>query len=79
MVRKSSCFEYHVKVGDKLSPIISDDDLEDPGLFSSPMRVPASAWLAGIKDEAAMIFEQSVELKRYNIIISLLWIDDDIN
>ncbi len=77
--RKSLSFDFHIKVGEKLSPIIEDLDSNDvEEVTSRPTKVPASAWLAGVKNEEALIFEQSVALRSYGIILSLLWIFDEI-
>jgi len=77
--KKSSSFEFHVKVGEKLSPfteIHNSNEVEE--IPKIPTKMPATAWISGIKDKGAMIYEQSLVLKRYDVLLSLIWIDDDI-
>jgi len=77
--KKSPSFDFHIKVGEKLSPIIEDLDSHDvEEVPTRPTKVPASAWLAGVKNEEALIFEQSIALRSYGVILSLLWICDKI-
>lgn len=77
--KKSSSFDFHIKAGEKLSPNIDAfNSKEGEELPSRPTKVPAAAWLAGAKDEEALIFEQSIVLGSYGIVLSLLWIFDDI-
>lgn len=73
--KKSPSFDFHIKVGEKLSPIIKDLDSNTvEEVPTRPTKVPASAWLVGVENEEALIFEQSVALRRYDVILSLLWI-----
>lgn len=77
--KKSESFNFHLKVGQKLSPdtyaFDSFDGLEIP---KKPRTVPATAWIASDIDSDGEIFEHSVELSSYGIVISLLWIDKEI-
>ncbi|MBD3196656.1 MAG: ImmA/IrrE family metallo-endopeptidase [Candidatus Lokiarchaeota archaeon] len=76
---RSKNFELYLKVDEKLRAY---EEFNETNLIvdvpTAPVKVPAVAWIKGIKDPYAMIYEQSVKLKRYNILLSLLWIDDDI-
>lgn len=77
--KKSPSFEFHVRVGEKLSPIM--EDLHSHGIeevSTCPTKVPASAWLTGVKNEEALMFEQSIALRSYGVILSLLWICNEI-
>ncbi len=77
--KKSKDFNYHIKVGDKLNPYscafyyFDGEELSD-----EPENVPAYAWIAGNIEEDAEIVEYSFPLPRYNIVLSLLWINEDI-
>jgi hypothetical protein len=76
---KSTDFDFHVKVGQALSHFSYAY-----GLFkgisapTKPERVPADSWLAGGIAEEAEIFEHSLLLQSYNVVLSLLWINEDI-
>ena len=77
--RKSDCFGFHVKVGEKLSfDTFAFDYYDGVELPKDPDSVSARAWLAGEIDEASDIIEQSVSLGGYGVVLSLLWICDDI-
>lgn len=77
--RKSGSFNFHVKVGKKLSPYTYAFDFFDGvELPTKPDNVPAYAWLAGEIDEEAELYEHSLSLGSYGVVISLLWICDDI-
>jgi len=77
--KKSTSFQFYIKVGDNLSPYTYSNGLNEfEDIPKKPTKVPASAWLMGIKKKDSLLYEQSVKLKRYNILLSLLWIDDDI-
>ncbi|MDO9529373.1 MAG: ImmA/IrrE family metallo-endopeptidase [Syntrophales bacterium] len=77
--KKSNSFEFHVKVGEKLSPNTYAFDFYDGvEMPLKPEKVPASAWIAGNVDEEADIMEHSVALNRYNVVLSLLWIHKEI-
>jgi Zn-dependent peptidase ImmA (M78 family) len=72
--RKSSSFNFFIKVGEKLSPNIDEND--EVRVPPQPIMVPASTWLEGNFDSGALIFEHSLPLKSYGIEISLLWINN---
>ncbi|MBM4286796.1 MAG: ImmA/IrrE family metallo-endopeptidase [Deltaproteobacteria bacterium] len=77
--RKSDSFDFHVKVGEKLSPdTYAYDFFDGVDLPSSPQKAPATAWLAGNVDEGAEIFEHSIALASYNVVLSMLWIYEEI-
>ena len=77
--RKSDSFNFHVKVGEKLSfDTYAFDFFDGVNLPKDPDSVPARAWLAGEIDEESDIFEQSVSLGSYGVVLSLLWICDDV-
>lgn len=77
--KPSKSFNYHLKVGEKLSPDSYAFDFYDGiDLPDEPDRVPAYAWLSGTFDAEAQIVEHSVALSRYGIALSLLWIDTDV-
>jgi len=77
--RKSDGFDFHVKVGEKLSPdTYAFDFFDGVGLPSTPEKAPATAWLAGNMEEEAEIFEHSLAMPRYNLALSLLWIYKEI-
>lgn len=77
--RKSGSFCHHVKVGSKLSPNCYAFDYYD-GLDvpKKPMKAPAHAWLAGNVDGEAEIIEHSLIFTRYNVVLTLLWIYEDV-
>jgi hypothetical protein len=77
--RKSECFSFHVKVGEKLSfDTYAFDYFDGANLPKEPNSVPARAWLTGEIDEESEIFEQSLSLGSYGAVLSLLWICDDV-
>jgi hypothetical protein len=77
--RKSGNFNFHVKVGEKLSfDTFAFDFFDGIDLPKDPDSVPARAWLAGEIDEESDIIEQSVSIGNYGVVLSLLWICDDI-
>ena len=77
--RKSDSFDFHVKVGENLSPdTYAFDFFDGVDLPSRPQKVPAMPWLVGSIDEEAEIFEDSLALQRYNVVLSLLWIYEEI-
>jgi len=51
------------------------DGVELPG---RPQKVPASSWLAGEIDDESEVFEHSIALPRYNAVLSLLWIHEEV-
>ena len=77
--RKSDSFNFHVKVGEKLSfDTYAFDFFDGVNLPAEPDSVPARAWLAGEINEEAELFEQSLSLGGYGVVLSLLWICDDV-
>lgn len=74
--KRSRSFNYHLKVGHKLSPNSYAFDFYDGlELRKHPDNVPADAWLLGEFDQEVEIVEHSVALSRYGVVLSLLWID----
>lgn len=43
-----------------------------------PESVQASAWIAGEIDQDAEIYEHSLAIRSYGVVLSLLWIDHEI-
>lgn len=77
--RKSDSFNFHVRVGEKLSfDTFAFDFFDGVELPKDPDSVPARAWLAGEIDEESDIIEQSISLGNYGVVLSLLWIWDDV-
>lgn len=77
--RKSGSFNFHVRVGEKLSfDTLAFDFFDGVELPKDPDSVPARAWLAGEIDEESDIFEQSISLGNYGVVLSLLCIGDDV-
>lgn len=76
---KSPDFDFHVRVGEKLSPYTyASDFYNGVDLPTRPQKGPAYAWLSGNLDEEAEIFEHSLALASYGVVISLLWVYDEI-
>jgi Zn-dependent peptidase ImmA (M78 family) len=77
--KKSKDFNFHIRVNEKLSP---DSDAfyfyEDDVLTDRSIKVPATAWLAGDIDESSWIIEHSIALRKYQVVLSLLWINEEI-
>lgn len=77
--KKSTSFNFHVKVREKLSPSTHAFDFYDGvNMPAQPQKAPAYAWLSGNFDEDAEIFEHSMALASYGVVISLLWVCDAI-
>jgi Zn-dependent peptidase ImmA (M78 family) len=77
--RRSGSFNFHVKVGNKLSPdTYAFDFFDGVELPAKPDSVPAHAWLAGDINEESELFEHSLSLGNYGVVLSLLWLCDDI-
>jgi len=77
--KKSASFEFHVKVGEKLSQsTYAFDFYEGMDLPDRPQKAPATAWLAGEIDGEEKIFEHSLALRSYGVVLSLLWIHEDV-
>lgn len=78
--KKSTDFDFHVKVGEALSShSYAFDFYKGINPPIKPDKVPADAWLAGNIDKEAEIFEHSLPLPNYNVVLSLLWINEDIH
>lgn len=73
-------FGFHVRVGEELDKYsIAIDFFEGHELPGRPTTVDASCWLVpGRFEDDAMIQEDSLELPSYNSVLTLLWIDKDI-
>ncbi len=77
--KKSDSFGFHLKVKEKLSQATYASDFFDGSeLPTKPRKVPAAAWIAGDIDPEGEIIEHSVALKSYSVVLSLLWIDNEI-
>lgn len=77
--KKSGSFNHHVRVKEKLSPnTYAFYFYEDGDLPMRPETVPAAAWLAGDIDEDAWIIEHAITLRSYGVVLSLLWIHEEI-
>jgi Zn-dependent peptidase ImmA (M78 family) len=77
--RKSTSFDFHVKVGEKLGPNTYAFDFYDGvDLPDKPQKAPACAWLAGDIDGESEIFEHSLALRSYGVVLSLLWIHKEV-
>jgi hypothetical protein len=78
--QSSPDFPYHVRVGEELNKYtIAVDFFEGRKLPERPTAVEASCWLApGRFDGDTMIQEDSHAMPNYNGVLTLLWIDKDI-
>ena len=77
---KSPDFEFHVKVGEPLSHFsYASGFFKGINPPAKPERVPADSWLAGNISEEAEIFENSFPLRNYDVVLSILWINEDIH
>jgi Zn-dependent peptidase ImmA (M78 family) len=77
--KKSASFDFHIKVGEKLSSdSLAFDFYDGVHLPNQSQRVPAYSWLAGDIDEESEIFEHSLAFPNYNSVLSLLWIFSEI-
>jgi Zn-dependent peptidase ImmA (M78 family) len=75
----SDSFNYHIKVHEKLSPNTHAFDFFDGvDLPKKPMKAPAYPWIAGNIDGEAELMEHPIALPRYNTVLSLLWIFEEI-
>lgn len=80
--RTSEDFTYFIiEPGSKLSShAVAMDLFENPELNSNKDDVPAIVWIKNSNvDPSAMIKEHALALRRYNQVLSLIWIDDDIS
>ena len=77
--KKSTSFDFHIKVKEKLSQNTYAFDFYDGvDLPMHPQKAPAHAWLAGDIDDEAEIFEHSLALRSYGVVLSLLWIHEEV-
>lgn len=77
--KRSDDFEFHVRVGETLSPFCyASNFYKETSMPAIPEKVPADAWLAGEIDPEAEIFEHSLPIPSYNVVLSLLWINEEI-
>ena len=77
--RKSDSFNFHVKVGEALHfDTLAFDFFDGVDLPEEPDSVPARSWLAGEIDGESELIEQSVSLGNYGVVLSLLWLCDNI-
>lgn len=77
--KKSTSFEFHVKVGERLSQNTYAFDFYDGmDLPDRLQKAPASAWLAGDISDEAEIFEHSLALRSCGVVLSLLWIHEEV-
>jgi Zn-dependent peptidase ImmA (M78 family) len=77
--KKSDSFDFHLKVGEKLSKdTYAFDFYNGKELPAKPRTISAIAWIYGDIDPDSEIIEHSVALKSYGIVLSLLWIDKEI-
>jgi Zn-dependent peptidase ImmA (M78 family) len=77
--KKSASFDFHVKVGEKLSQNTYAFDFYDGiDLPDRPQKAAASAWLAGDIDEEAEVFEHSLAISSCGVVLSLLWIHEEV-
>jgi len=77
--QKSEDFHFHVQVGERLSPFsYAAGFYKGVAPPAQPERVPADSWLAGNISEDAEIFENSFPLGNYNVVLSLLWVNEEI-
>jgi len=77
--KRSDSFGFHLRVGDKLSPdCYAYDFFDGKDLPTRPRKVSATAWIAGDIDPDGEIFEHSIALKTYDIVLSLLFVDKEI-
>jgi Zn-dependent peptidase ImmA (M78 family) len=77
--KATSDFGYHIPVHDALDPYSLAVDFFDSKATSGRMEtVDASTWLRGRYRPNAMIKEESRPLSRYNAVLSLLWIHEEI-
>lgn len=74
-------FGYHLAVGDKLHPnSVADDFFNGRKMLTTVETVPADTWLLGNGfDSNSFIQEHSVSLPSYNTVLTLIWIDQDID
>ena len=74
-------FGFHVRVGEDLDKYsIAIDFFNGQELPGRPTSVDASCWLApGRFEDDAIIQEDSLAVPRYNAVLTLLWIDKDID
>jgi len=77
--KKSPSFNFHLRVGEKLSfDTYAFDFYDGVDLPFKAQKVPADAWLADTYEANGEIVEHSIALESYNVVLSLLWIDKEI-
>jgi len=81
-VRKSKGFEYFIPRGQKVpscsaaGEILSGKSADTNGM----VKTPAWVWLPDIhKNSRAMIMEDSRHIEAYQMVMTLLWIDEDLD
>lgn len=74
-------FGYHLAVGARLHPnSLAIDFFNDKEMPTTLEQVLATSWLSGEKFSSdSVIQEHSVGLPSYNAVLTLLWIDEDID
>lgn len=78
--KPSNDFEFHVRVGEVLSPFTNAFDFyEGKNMPTKPEKVPAASWIAGDIDQEAELFEHSLAIPSYGVVLSLLWINEEIH
>jgi len=77
----SEDFPYYINVGSELDHVtVAFDFFNGKELPSSMEPVIAEAWIDSNKiKENATVKEQAIALKRYNMVLSLLWAEEDID
>lgn len=79
-VTRSEDFGFWIPVGTELSPLsLAYDFFRGKGISQTSESVDASAWLDGDCVEDALIKEQSIKFGAYDVVLTLLWIDDPID
>jgi hypothetical protein len=79
--RKTDDFGYFIAPREKLSPATyAADFFKGKRLPAGMQEVKATAWLEGKRiDSSKMIQEESVAMPSYNSVLTLLWIEKDID
>ena len=76
----SEDFPYYINVGSELDhDTVAFDFFSGKELSSSMESVIAKAWIDSDRiNRDAMINEQAIALKRYNMVLSIIWAEEDI-
>jgi hypothetical protein len=79
--RATQDFGYFIQPHEGLDPLTyASDFYRGKDLPTGMKAVPARAWLEGRKiDETKTILEESVAMPTYDSVLTLLWIDKDID